>query len=100
MFTSMGGHQFVRIVGKSMWFSLDDLRNMNELYTISICMCMCMCICICICFFPEPSNGVMTMRVIRPNHGSSARESIQFRVMDLGVPLLNMTWQQHLAGDF
>jgi hypothetical protein len=36
MFTSMGGHQLVRIVGKSMWFSLDDLRNMNELYTIYI----------------------------------------------------------------
>jgi hypothetical protein len=77
-----------------MWFSLDDLRNMNELYTIYIC------ICICICFFPEPSNGVMTIRVIRPNHGSSARNIGTSCDGPGGRGLLNMTWQQHSAGDF
>ena len=74
---------------------------MNYILYVYVYVCVCVCVYVYVyVFFPEPSNGVMTMRVIRPNHGSSARESIQFRVMDLGVPLLNMTWQQHLAGDF
>ena len=51
-------------------------------------------------FFPEPSNGVMTIRVIRPNHGSSARNIGTSCDGPGGRGLLNMTWQQHSAGDF